>query len=627
MKYLNFSTMYKQDSMTRKPLRDMFTPGNMKIRIIAFLIIIAISIFSGCSISKKTSPEPDYRIKVQHRYPTADAFYHQALDFRESGYYERAIELMEDAINEEPGNLEYRLLLARLYSDTGQSEKVEYHVRKLLKQNPGYIPGLDLKLSLLENDRKYDEMEKVAEKILDESDLPGDIRTRALLAKGDVIYFRDKDYKEAEGYYNRAYELSPGNPRVLFSLANVAAIRREYDKNRKILKEIEKIKDSLDRESLVKLYKWLGDAHVFNGKFEMARKQYLKALEIDPDDYDASVRIAHTYLHHLDLENAHKYLGDIPFKHPNKVLVSMVAGRLWRAEGRFYRALDVLEDALEHCNQKGEFQSDLWWTLANIYRMTGRYDSAEKLYRDYVKYEPDSIEGYLGLAACLLAKGDDDRAEKLFEKWGDRLKKFRPHEVFEIYLMKSMIYLEHRKNLAAAEKNLKLFMEHSPPGNFEPYMMMGYLRLLQQRLPEAKKQFEKALKIGRPEYFVHLEIAGICTGSGYPDLAYKHVLAAQKAIDDLIPPVRATMYYRCSRILYCPEKIKQALYFAEKATRIDPELPEAWILLSRLYREVGEKEKAREALNRALELEPGNEQALFEKNHPGEQNPYFFFQE
>ena len=109
---------------------------------------------------------------------------------------------------------------------------------------------------------KYDAAGKTASKILEKSDVPENIQVNALLALGHRAHFRDRDYDKAEEYYSRASRISSRDPRVLFALADVAAVRRQYKKFYKILKEVEEQKDSLDRVDLTKLHKWMGDAHV-----------------------------------------------------------------------------------------------------------------------------------------------------------------------------------------------------------------------------------------------------------------------------------------------------------------------------------------------------------------------------
>ncbi|MCD6309853.1 MAG: tetratricopeptide repeat protein [Candidatus Eremiobacteraeota bacterium] len=539
-------------------------------------------------------------------------------------------ESLETALKVEeiaPDNIDNRILLARIYMSKNQPEKADQYLDRVLEKKSDNLLALDMKLTLWGDTSRYDEVGSAAEKILNMSDVPEKIRLKALLALGDVAFFRDRNYNRAEKYYEKAHDLFPRDARPLFSLANVASVRRQYKKTHDLLMEIEKNKDSLDREELIELYKWLGDSNIFFGKDKEAIKKYKKAMELAGKDREILLRIAYACLYIYDLESAHRYLGDLPYTRPDDIDVVIVAQRLWRNEARFYRALEALEGAREKALMKNEFQPDLWWTLGNLYRMLGRYEDAEKIYSEYVKIQPDAIQAHLGIASCILAKGDLENGEKFFDKWRSRREKTQPHEVFEIYHMKALVYMKHLEDFPAAEKNLELFKKYAPKDEFEPYLMMGYLRLLQGRVAEARKEFQEALEIGEPEYFIRLEIAGMCSAAYYPDLAMEYIKSAESGIEKLIPPVRAAMYYRCARILYGPEDVEIPLLYAEKSCKADPELPEAWILLGRLYREAGNEKKADMAINKALSLEPENKQALFEKEHPGSENPYLLFPE
>ncbi|MCL5037974.1 MAG: tetratricopeptide repeat protein [Chloroflexi bacterium] len=598
----------------------------IKTGILKTIIILAVSalIFSGCSFIKKensstspagniAAPGGDYQSTMQ-----------EAMNYQSSGDNEKALMLANKAERISPGynDPERDLLLARLYLETGQPDKAEYYVNLLLEKKPRDLTALDLKLSLMENLKNYNETEKLANQILAETNVPGNIKVNAFRGLGYVSHYRDNEYKKADEYYKKAQEISPGDPLVLFGLADVAAVRRKFHDLAKYLKEIEKNKDKLDRDNLLMLHRWLGDSHVFFGRNDEAQKEYLKALEIDPGDHDSSIRLAYVYLYDHDLENSQKYLGDTPFKDPGDIEASIVAYRLWRSEGRYYRALKSLEDAKKRAG-KDDFEADLWWVLGNVYRMLGRYEEGEKIYREYARRQPDAVQANLGIAACLLGQGKEAEANKLFEKWTAVRQKIQPQDVYEIYFMKAEVYLKRLNNMKKAEENMKLFMELAKPDNFEPPMMMGYLKLVQGKVDEAEKLFERSIKLAHHDYYPRLEIAGMCAGTGHKDLADKYIRSAQGSIAKLSPPVKAALYYRCAMTYYGMGDILNAISFAERAKVTDPRLTENLVLLCRLYREMGKNQKAERFLDDALKLEPEFEQAVFEKEHPGKVNPYF----
>ncbi|MCL5036587.1 MAG: tetratricopeptide repeat protein [Chloroflexi bacterium] len=570
----------------------------------AVLLFLALSFLSCCSRQENES--------------RAGALYREASKLAQTGRTIKALEIAEKAAKLNPDHIENQLLLSRLYMDNGKAARAESSLDRVLRLKPGDVRALAMKITLLGDRGDLNGIEKAAKKILENPGGDPEIQKKALVALGDAAFLRDHDYGKAEEYFNRARAFFPEDPHLLIHLADIAIARQQYDKFHEILLEAEKRKDLLDRDGLVNLYNWLGDSYVFPGRKKEALESYQKALKLDPGNVYARAHMAYIYLDWFDLENADRILGNLPETHPDEVYVSSAACRLWICENRFHRAVRTLDNITRGKN----FEPNVFWALGNLYMELGQYEQAEKIYRKYAVGQPLSVEAHLGLALCALAKGDEKGAEKIFKKWAPRLPGNSRHEE---YRLKGALYVHNLNNLKKAEENLELYLKNSKPDDPGALMLMGYLRLLQKREKEAGDFFNRALANSRPEYYARLEVAELYAKSGYADRVMEQVNAAGREIEKLTPSVSAAMYYRCAYTLYVAGKLKDALHYAELSIQKDPDLTESLILLSRLYRETGEKEKAKAALSRALKLEPYNELAVFERDHPDKPNPYFYF--
>ncbi|MCD6309651.1 MAG: tetratricopeptide repeat protein [Candidatus Eremiobacteraeota bacterium] len=583
--------------------------------LVAFLVIL----FAGCSkTGKKVAPEPDYRINTRKSSSMTTSIRSQVLKLQEKGKSATAIELAEKAFGDDPENIDLLLLLARLYFDNRQVAKAILVLNDFLGKHPGNSDVLQYKLESVRDLGMHDELERTARALLLNPEITRDLKIKALMALGDVDYCRDGDYDSAREYYNRALKLSPGNPHILLKLAEVAGAEQEFDILQDLVMTAWEKKDSLDKEGLVTLYYWIGHTHVFFGRTREAEQAYKKALELDPEGIYQPPQISYTYLVHLDRDIANRLLRDSHFKHYDYLFEANKAGQLWSTHSMVNTGLARMEEAYNKAVREGKFDPNLWWALGNLYREMDRYESAEKIYKDHIEQDPGSIEAHIGLGACLLARGEKREAEKIFNEWGKKLPLNRRHELYQI---KGAVYLWKLNDLKSAEENLKLFMKYAPPDNPKPLMEMGYLRLLQGDLSSARSLFKKLVTIAKPRYYARIQIATTYGRAGYPDQALEQIKAAQDGIEKLLPKVRSAMYYRCAFILYHLEKTKEGIHCAELSRKFDPTNPEPLVLLSRLYRAKGDLESAKTLLDKALELDPDNEQTLLEIEHPDKPDP------
>lgn len=530
------------------------------------------------------------------------------------GKDEEALKFAEKASGTDPENVDAALLLVQLYMDTGRGDDAEKLMNSLQQKMPGNVAVLEYRLLLMQNSRNYDGVESAANEIIANPQAGKFIRIKALHALGDAYYFRSGDYDKAENFYKKALELSPGDPQTLLKIAMIKSGRQQFKELYAVVAEAEKHRDRLDREGLVNLYYWKGHANVFLGNIKEAEKAYKKALELDPEKNYEPPNIAYTYLSQLDENIAKEILRDSHFKNSDYLFEANKAGQLWSSHSMSNRGLKDMEESY----RKGKFDPSLWWALGNLYREINRYNDAERVYRDLIKKDPGSIEGHLGLGACLLVNGKEKEAEEIFDEWGAKLP---PNRKNELYHITSSVYLWKLKDYEKAEENLKLYLKYASPDNPKPLMEMGYLRLKQGRTADAGVFFKKLLTVSKPVYFAHLEVATTYARVGITDKALEHIQAAQEDIEKLLPGVRALMYYRSAFILYHLSKFDESFHYAELSDKLAPGKPETVVLLSRIYREKGDKKSSKDFLDRALKIDPDNEQTLMEIKHPDRPDP------
>ena len=135
--------------------------------------------------------------------------------------------------------------------------------------------------------------------------------------------------------------------------------------------------------------------------------------------------------------------------------------------------------------------------------------------------------------------------------------------------------------------------------------MLNYLRDLIKKGIESKKFTEKEAK---EDVEIALWYAYACNNLD----DYEHYYMAVQWMKDSEKNAKGsgTWYYRyASALIYCG-KIDEALKYAEQGVKEEPDYPWGWLQLGRLRSHFGDKKGAMEAVEKGLELEPGDYEFL-----------------
>jgi len=197
------------------------------------------------------------------------------------------------------------------------------------------------------------------------------------------------------------------------------------------------------------------------------------------------------------------------------------------------------------------------------------------------------------MGECHLSLGVTEAAASCFEQALDLNPKY-----FKAYHHLAAL-MESRGNLAAARSYLEEARKLSPL-NPERLYNLGQLCLQTGSPKEARQYLEESWHLGhyapadrRPE------MAETFLAAGLEEIAADFFL---HAIDDT--PHEVHLYNRLGVALRRQQKHRQALDWYQKALQIDPKNDKIYFNLGVLYFDWGEKEKALEALQIALELRP-----------------------
>jgi serine/threonine protein kinase/Tfp pilus assembly protein PilF len=116
---------------------------------------------------------------------------------------------------------------------------------------------------------------------------------------------------------------------------------------------------------------WLGDHYAYHENFEAAVREFLKALELDPNFVPAMNALCNTYAETGNLKKADEYLNRLAAINPGDALPVMTIANLYYTDGKLDASIDKYKEVLEiNPNAGAEYN------LSLINALKGDFDQA-----------------------------------------------------------------------------------------------------------------------------------------------------------------------------------------------------------------------------------------------------------
>jgi tetratricopeptide (TPR) repeat protein len=222
---------------------------------------------------------------------------------------------------------------------------------------------------------------------------------------------------------------------------------------------------------------------------------------------------------------------------------------------------------LQYMKQAASFspdEPDLIYYIAEAHRLKGEYSEALAIYQQAIADYPSFAPPYLGIALIRLEQNPNADVREYINRAIQRDPNYA-----DAYLTRAAYYL-HQEEPDLALEDLE-YIETIAPG-----LPMSYVLTAQ----------------------AYLELGDYAAALPYAQLGYE--------ADQTLLPAYITLA-RCYLINQDPE---QALYYAEIYARYEPDDPSAWTIVGEGYYVQSNFELAMTALDRAIELDEENAEAL-----------------
>ena len=207
--------------------------------------------------------------------------------------------------------------------------------------------------------------------------------------------------------------------------------------------------------------------------------------------------------------------------------------------------------------------SDGLMSKANTLFTMGNYDEALAYFQKYSEKKPDDEFGYLHQALCLINKGKFEESIELLKK----AISVSPVESFylpEIYQEMSFVYNklgQLDKSLWCVDMTEKLDCDH-----IHMRVFRGHILLANKKEVEAKKEFDKALKMSDNNPKTKLQIIISYQDNQYLEFAYNSYLAFFETVDKNWNEGYSYMALCCNDL----KKDNEFLYYLKKACECNP---------------------------------------------------------
>lgn len=382
--------------------------------------------------------------------------------------------------------------------------------------------------------------------------VPPDLRTPDLYVRLAALAGRMNDHASAVDYARRGYALDTTSSAVLISLATG--------------------------------FEMLGVTDSAVGYYERAR------ANMDTFALDIALRLVDLYTEADRYDDVQATAEQILNAAPLNAHVRRSLGYAYYKLGAAAAALDQFYIALRH--DPADAYSAFY--LARIYLEQGEYERARREIEGALRIEPDFIEAWIYLGFIAIEEQDYDLAAHAFTEAA-----FRGADLAQVYYLLGAI----RETELADDDALRFYRKAlaADPENVAALQALAGLASRLGHDDRAFRYFERIIEIDTMNA-VALNYVGYTYAERNERLEY-----ALELIDRALTIEPENGYYIDSRgwVLYRMGRRDEALSDLKRASQL---VEDAVILehLGDVHLELGDREAARAAYERALELDPGN---------------------
>lgn len=321
----------------------------------------------------------------------------------------------------------------------------------------------------------------------------------------------------------------------------------------------------------------LGDVATIDGQLDEAVRYFRRAVLADPNSLSRQVTLGIALLHAARLDEAKQVLSAVLAKEPGHIGAHVELASVLLELEEFDEARKHFETALEATSGKAE----LHFGLATAYRRLGQLDKAKFHFEEHRRLQKD-------------VQSDREQGRRNY----DDLEAMRI-DVARFYVDTARIYLAAGSRQPA--ERLLVRANRMDPTNFDALQALAFLASQDGQVFEAIKWMKEVAKLQPDEYAYASETARLYLQAGQPAQAEQVLTQFVQEHPQDLAAVRSTARF----FLEASADPDRAIEYGLKAIELAP-TAESYAMMASIYDAAQENEKAIQALEQALELDPAN---------------------
>jgi len=334
------------------------------------------------------------RAAAYYHFALAHMYEEQITTYGRSDLMSKAIEEYRAAIDADPTSAYLASGLAELYRRTGRIREAVIEAQEIIKRDPGNLEARRLlgriylsSLGDLQPGNGSDSVLKLAieqyEQIVRLQ--PDSMDDHLLLGR---LYRYNNDLRKAEAEFKTAVKLQPESEEAVTTLAYLYNELGDTTRAAEVLSAVPKTARS------AKLYSALGYTYEQQKEYKKAIDAYRHAIELDRDNLDAIRGLAENLFNDGQTDGALEQYKVIADANPEDAQTYVRIAEIYRKQGKFDLALDNLKKAESMVQDSVEVP----YNIAAIYQAQGRYDEAVPIMRELLKKTEKTDGNYSGNA-------------------------------------------------------------------------------------------------------------------------------------------------------------------------------------------------------------------------------------
>jgi tetratricopeptide (TPR) repeat protein len=518
--------------------------------------------------------------------------------------------VLEELLVLDPKNVQVNRALAAFYLASGRAAQAEQPLKtaaEVTKADAARVGLADYYLAM----QRRPEAEAIYRAVA------GGEGDAALVAKVRLAGLAVADGKRADGYalLDEALQKQPKHSMALLAKGDLLLQDRKTDE---ALVAAEAADPNMAAKHLL-----LGRIHAARFEYQQALTAYNEALRLSPHLIPAQLELARVHLAQGNRDSAVQLTQNVVKATPQNGEAQMLLARALMSKGDLASAEEPMRALIAGAPKS----SSVLAQFGTFQVLKKNYAEARAAFERAVALNPDEVEALAGLAALDMQAGKPESARDRLER---RLA-INPKDP-KLLMLAARVYSALR-DWAAAERSLRYLIALDVT-NLQAYGMLGAFYASQQRLDEARAEFEelakrspntvgpptligmifqlqnkpdqarlwyeKALQIDQKAPVAANNLAWLSAESGGNlDVALQLAQTAKAQLSDR-PEVDDTLGW----IYYKKGLTTLAIGALQQSVEKDPKNPTYHYHLGLAYLKNGDKDKARQSLELALSLNP-----------------------